>query len=141
MRLLDVYQSDSYRHLYDLLAERTPEQSISHKAMPTWEEHVEFVGSKPYPHWYLIEVVTECVDFALITEIVGAVYLSKQREIGISIYSKHRGNGYGKNAVKALMARNPGPFLANVNPANTISAGLFRDLGFGLVQHTYGRAA
>ena len=137
MRLLDVYQSDSCGHLYRLLAERSPEQSISHKEMPSWEKHVEFVESRPYLCWYMVEVVTECVDFALVTEIAGAVYLSHNREIGIGIFKQYRGNGYGKSAVKMLMAKHPGRFLANVAPCNAPSIGMFRDLGFGHIQNTY----
>lgn len=133
MRLLDVYAvpgAESY--LWRLLSERTPEQSISHKAMPTWDEHVSFIESRPYEAWYLIEAVLENVDdVALHTEIVGATYLSKQREIGIGIFSQYRGNGYGKHAVRTLMARHPGRFLANINPANEPSIQLFRSLGFG----------
>ena len=59
--------------LYDLLSERTPEESISHKSMPTYPEHEKFVQSNPYFAWYLIDVDGQ---------FVGSIYLSKQREIG-----------------------------------------------------------
>jgi RimJ/RimL family protein N-acetyltransferase len=133
MRLISAYSHpDALRRLYDLLAERKPEQSISHKRMPSWEEHVAFVESRPYEAWYLIDVVTENVDdVALITEIAGAVYLSRQREIGIGIFERFRGNGYASHAVRSLMTRHPGRFLANINPANEPSIKLFRSLGFG----------
>jgi len=113
--------------LYDLLAERTPEQSISHKSMPTMEEHAKFVRSLPYRAWYLIEVGNEYV---------GCVYLSKQREIGVSIFEKRRGNGYATEAVRELMRKWPGRFLANINPLNTASMAFFKKLGFSLLQVT-----
>ena len=34
--------------LYDLLKERTPTVSISHKALPSFKEHCRFVASHPY---------------------------------------------------------------------------------------------
>jgi RimJ/RimL family protein N-acetyltransferase len=117
--------------LYALLAERTPEQSISHKAMPTMEEHIAFVDSVPYEAWYIVLDDLE--------DAVGACYLSKQREIGVSIFKAWRGMGYGKWAVQELMRLHPGKFLANVAPTNPVSAHMFARLGFNLIQHTYAK--
>jgi RimJ/RimL family protein N-acetyltransferase len=128
MNLIDVYSSDSAGILYRLLEERTPEQSISHKSMPTRHEHENFIASKPYTAWYLIEVDGE---------IVGATYLSKQREIGIFIFEAQRGSGYGKKAVSLLMRAHPGKFLANVGLQNGPSRTFFRKLGFDLLSLTY----
>lgn len=130
MKLIPVHsRPDAVLHLWMLLKERTPEQSISHRVMPTWDDHVEFVESHPYQFWALIENDIE---------VVGACYLSKQNEIGISIYAEHRGNGYGPRAVKALMQMmGPRDYLANVNPENDASARMFEDMGFSICQHTY----
>ena len=129
MQLTDVYSSEQYIWtLYDLLRERTPEESISHNETPGWKEHCEFVRSEPYAAWYVIEV-----DFYP----VGATYLTKQREIGIFIFKAYQGQGYGKQAVKMLMEKHPGPFLANVNPANEKSKKLWESLGGEVIQHTY----
>ena len=128
MNLVDVYQCDAAWNLYNLLFERTKEQSISHKAMPSYEEHLRFIASKPYMAWYLIEV-----NGAM----VGAVYLSKQREIGISIFKQWQGQGFAWDAVTELMRRHPGRFLANINPANVASIGLFTNLNFKHIQNTY----
>jgi RimJ/RimL family protein N-acetyltransferase len=131
MELVDVYTYDgSDTILLVLLSERTQQQSISHKRMPSWEEHVAFVRSMPYKAWWLIEV-----DNAP----VGAVYLSRQNEIGVSIFKAHQRKGYGPEAVRQVMAKFPfvRRYVANVNPANEASATMFRRLGFGLVQHTY----
>lgn len=128
MRLVDVYGHDEALDvLHHLLAEREPHQNISHKAMPTWEQHCAFVRSKPYAHWYLID----CGD------ITGATYLTHQREIGVGILRKHRGNGFARNAIRMLMERHPGTFLANISPANSESIKLFTGLGFNLIQSTY----
>lgn len=131
MNLESVYgftQETTSDILWDLLDERTPEQSISHKGMPTNDEHLSFIASKPYQAWYFI--------FAS-DDIVGSIYLSKRGEIGISIFKEYWGKGYGKQAVKMLMEMNSGPFYANINPGNTPSIKLFKNLGFKHIQQTY----
>ena len=115
--------------LYDLLLERTPEQSISHKAMPTLADHTAFVRSQPYQCWYLI----------LLEDYVGSIYLSKQREIGVFIFKEHQGNGCATEAVDLLMGKWPGPFFANVAPTNPASQRFFEKLGFKHIQNTYAR--
>lgn len=126
------------RVLYDLLAERTPGQSISHKAMPTYREHQAFVASNPYQFWYLISGQTR-TDFwgGKLNEMLGAIYLTRQREIGLSIFRAHQRKGYGRAAVLELMRMHPGRFLANVNPANEASRKLWESLGGRLLQVTY----
>lgn len=130
--LVDVYQTYSSMHvLYELLGERKPEESISHKRMPTWEEHCDFVRSRPYTAWYIIDIDSEPV---------GAVYLSRQREVGIGIFKRHRGKGYAKQAITELLEKYPGKVYANINPANGPSISLFRSLNFqGPIQVTLER--
>lgn len=129
MRLVPVgSEKRSVDILYALLAERTPEESISHVEMPTLDKHRKFVKSNPYQFWALIQINHIYV---------GCVYISKQRELGISIFKEHRGKGYATKAIKMAMDKFPGRFLANVNPKNQKSADLFKKLGFHLVQHTY----
>lgn len=125
IELEDIYEDiDGHMFfLWMLLSERTSEQSISHRAMPTWKEHCAFVDSRPYLHWYSI------TNTGL--ETVGAIYLTRQREIGISIHTEDRGHGYATAAITELMRLHPGRFLANINPANEASIALFRKLGFG----------
>ena len=129
MNLVSIYtRPDRARVLYALLAERRPSESISHRAMPTWEEHIKFVESRPYEAWYFIDN----------SETVGTCYLSKQNEIGVFIFEKFRGRGHGTWAIGAIMARHgKRRYLANINPRNLGSAKLFANLGFRLIQHTY----
>lgn len=129
MKLVSVYRSpDAPLYLYALMTEREAHVNISHRAMPTAEQHLAFVRSRPYRAWYLCHVKHR---------VVGAIYLSKQGEIGIFIFKAHRGHGYGKQAVKALMDKHPGNFLANINPANEASIKFFEKLGFRPMQVTY----
>jgi hypothetical protein len=67
MKLVSVYQEPAAKWmLFDLLRERTPEQSISHKVMPTFDEHSAFYHSIPYAAWYAIKagrpLTSECVQ-------------------------------------------------------------------------------
>lgn len=129
MILLDVYEPDgcatfaTVNFLYMLLAERTPEESISHRRMPTFSEHLNFVESRPYARWQLIQHgYYPC----------GAVYLTRNREVGIAIRQTHRGQGLGSLALGAFLRKlNDGRLLANINSANSASIALFRKHGFG----------
>lgn len=133
-------------HLYRLLQERTPEVNISHRRMPTWEQHCQYVQRhldgkvlydddgeivfEPHQHWYLVHAVPGGV--------IGQVYLTLRREIGVQIYWNKQKRGYGGAAVDALLeVTGPGEYLANVNPKNAASAKLWRSRGFSLIQHTY----
>jgi RimJ/RimL family protein N-acetyltransferase len=132
MRLLPVhFVADAATWLYALLLDREPSQNISHRGMPTVEQHLAFVRSNPYEEWNLVEVVDS---------IVGATYLTRAGEIGIFIFKAYRGHGYGKRAVQMMMEKHKDKrLLANINPANEASIGMFQKLGFNLIQHTYER--
>ena len=153
MKLIPISEHpDSAKILYDLLAEREPSASISHKKMPTWEEHLVHVGwmappssrqahsdvgdvgarlGEPrYQGWFLIQVD----DLA---EPEGAIYLTRRNEIGVAIFRKWRGYGYGPRAVRLLIEKyGPAHYLANVAPANEASRKMFEKLGFRTIQHT-----
>lgn len=132
MKLRDVYEPEtaaaSAAMLYQLLAEREPQESISHRSMPAWLDHVEFVKRRPYAAWYVVEA--DCP--------VGACYLTRAGEIGIGILRECRGKGYAKAAITELMRLHPrGEYLANINPHNLVSLKLFESIGFkGPIQVT-----
>lgn len=117
------------KFLYKLLEKRDPIANISHKKMPSYEEHVQFVLSKPYSVWYVIIANNERV---------GSIYLSKQDEIGILLTSDMTGKGVGKIALVQLMRKNPRKrYLANVSPKNKKSMEFFEKNGFRFIQYTY----
>lgn len=129
MKLIDVYKhKNSAELLYQLLQEREQHQCISHKELPSFINHLRFVDSRPYLAWYLVE---------LRGTVIGATYLTRQREIGIFLFREHQGKSLGAKAVQLLMDAHPGPFLANVAPTNPGSSEFFKNLGFKLIQHTY----
>ena len=123
-----IKESD-YRFLYDLLLQRNSNVNISHKIMPTYEEHIKFVRSQPYSKWYIIEIDGERV---------GSIYLTNQNEVGIFVAERSQAKGIGSNALNVLIDQNPGlRYLANINPENKKSIDFFEKSGFVLIQHTY----
>jgi RimJ/RimL family protein N-acetyltransferase len=136
IRLIDVYSNDIRKEgaediLYDLLKERDPAANISHQEMPTMEEHRAFVRKMPYRHWYLIQRIKKP------EWLVGAIYLTNQREVGIAIFKKHQGKGYGTEAMKLMMEKHPGKFYANISPHNPKSVQFFKQFGIKLIQNTF----
>ncbi len=86
--------------------------------------------SRPYKGWFILFDGKEPV---------GATYLSKNDEIGIFIFKKYRGRGYGAEALGRIMKQFPRVkrFLANVNPANRRSIEFFKRRSFRHIQNTY----
>ena len=115
--------------LYELLKNKDPNSNISHKKMPSYAEHIEFVMSEPYTNWYIIECDKKNV---------GAIYLSKQDEIGISINNDYEYDQIAKTALKSLMKLNPRKrYLANVGPNDVRSQEFLLKNGFTGLEHIY----
>lgn len=134
VELSSIYTGDADQNnscLYQLLAERQSYESISHSGMPTFNQHVDFIQRRPYKFWGFV-VQGE-------GNVVGSVYLTFSNEIGIAIFNRYRRLGYGRAAIRKLIAMHPNEsyFLANINPTNAKSILLFKDLGFGIIQETY----
>ena len=115
--------------LYDLLKIRDPLANISHKKMPSYNEHVNFILSNPYAVWYIIEYEGKNI---------GSIYLSKQDEIGISLFDNLLYDKIGKNIIKFLMKNNPRKrYLAKVSPQNKKLQNFFVNNGFIGLEYTY----
>jgi RimJ/RimL family protein N-acetyltransferase len=128
IKLKKVSTSDCL-FLYDLLKERDSNVNISHKKMPTYNQHIKFVTSQPYSKWYIIQQDIQSI---------GSIYLSKQNEIGIFLIKNMRGKKIGQMALEMIMKKHPKKkFLANVNPKNKKSIDFFIENDFKLIQYTY----
>ena len=129
MKLISVYsEPTAVKLLYELLSQRTPETNISHKEMPSWEEHVRFVNKKPYDKWWLIRNRNGWA---------GGIYVTRLHEVGIQLFSEHQGKGVGSQALIKVMALYPDGLLANINPRNDGSKRFFEKHGFKLIQETF----
>lgn len=128
LTLREVEKID-YEFLFKLLQDRKPNVSISHKKMPTYLQHVEFIESKPYEKWYIV---------LLDEKNIGSTYLSKNDEIGISLIEEMQGKGMGSRILELIIEKNPrNRYLANINPNNSRSVRFFEKNGFKLIQHTF----
>lgn len=158
IHLVDLYDGSRVRAgalewLYELMKEREPEINISHRELPTFEQHRQFWSRRVYRFCYLIEFTADTPEEA---QAVGgyvapvwAGYLSAthNNEIGIVLRKDFRGRGLGPRAVKLLMQLhqpNPaepsvrnGHWLANIAPMNERSQRMFTSLGFKQIQLTY----
>ena len=128
IKLNQVTKNDTL-FLYDLLKNKDPNANISHKKMPSYDEHVEFVMSKPYTNWYIIEYEKKNV---------GAIYLSKQDEIGISVSNDYEYDQIVKPALKLLMKLNQRKrYLANTSPKDVRSQEFLLKNGFIGLEYVY----
>jgi len=126
---LKTVSSSDHKFLFELLSQRKSYENISHKKMPTFEEHVKFVSSAPYSKWYIVR---------LNSTKIGTVYLTHQNEIGIHVIEEVRGKDVAKQALELIMKKNPkSRYLANINPKNKRSIKFFTKNGFKLIQYTY----
>ena len=120
---------DDAKFLFDLLKQREGIINISHKSLPTWEEHVEFIKNNTYQSWDII-----WVDDVRI----GNIYLTDRDEIGIFLDKESQSNGYGSIAINEFMKKNGKKrYLANINPTNYKSIQFFGKHGFIHIQNTY----
>lgn len=144
IQLINVYdEPTAEKVLYDLLLERTPEQSISHRKMPTYAEHQAFVRSKPYQAWYLIRGYrflrnVDPINPPIVDDgFIGNTYLTHDSEIGLFIFNKYHAHGFGSAAINAMRRLHPVDMLANISPHNTVSQRFFAKHGAKLIQCTY----
>ena len=126
-----IIKEIDHNFLYKLLLQRKEIVNISHKNMPTYEEHVEFVKSDPYSKWYIIQIDEKKI---------GSIYLTKQNEIGIHILGEYEDGERYKTIIKEFILKYPQDnFFVNISPRNELYINFVNDLGFHLIQHTYER--
>ena len=128
MKLKLVTENDAL-FLHDLLKARDSLVNISHKKVPSYSEHVNFILSNPYTAWYIIEYEEEKI---------GSAYLSKQDEIGIFLTDDSLYDKIGKSVINLLIKNNPRKrYLANVSPQNKKLQNFFVNNGFTGLEYTY----
>jgi len=128
MKLKLVTENDAL-FLYELLKTRDSLANISHKKVPSYDEHVNFILSNPYTAWYIIEYEEEKI---------GSAYLSKQDEIGIFLTDDSLYDKIGKSVINLLIKNNPRKrYLANVSPQNKKLQNFFVNNGFTGLEYTY----
>lgn len=135
--------------LWNLLAERPAKANISHRRMPSLQEHQAFIDAKPYRVWFLINADLAPIGFGQIFgwHSVGAIYATRRNEIGIAILRRFHRRGLARQAITRFVKDVPplpeisservGHYIANISPENEGSHALFEGLGCTLAQLTY----
>jgi hypothetical protein len=128
IRLKQVTKKDM-EFLYEFLKEREPNENISHKKIPTFNEHKKFVLSKPYQKWYIV---------LLNNEKIGTIYLSIINEIGLHFKKKYQTNILRNKVLHELIEKNQkNRYLVNINPRNKSLISFYKSKKFKKIQHTY----
>jgi len=128
IKLKNIEAEEDIKFLYVLLEERPTYANISHKQMPTYEQHKAFVNSKPYDIWFIIWNNNNRV---------GSIYKTKPGEIGIFVKKEFQHQGIAKTAIPMIYNLGVEKNIANVSPLNPKSITLFEKLGFKHIQNTY----
>lgn len=132
-RQITQTEEDS-RVLYEFLAQR--ETSISHKAMPSWESHLDFVQNNPYRHWAFIEFEAR---------LVGTIYVQNDNSIGIS-WPMGTADHYAAviqsiisnfSPLPPIKSIRPDNFTINVAPDNKLLSQALLEMDCVLLQTTY----
>lgn len=134
VRLQGVYRTPGHVEiLYELLKERTPLMNINHRGLPSFAHHRAFVRKKPYAGWFFVKDGDKIVGMTLLDNRTGV------NEIGVFIFKKFQGKGYGAKAVRLLLAKfkRSKRFACFISPKNKRSIDFFKGLGFKHIQNTY----
>lgn len=120
--------------LYNLLKERV--HNISHKQLPSYEEHKSFILNHPYREWFLVKNNSTYY---------GSIYVLDNNCIGINIDTDNmniikKSINWVVSEIKPLpgikSVRNK-DFHININPNNKKMAKLLDNLNADLIEHTY----
>ena len=127
LRFRLINKSD-LKFLFNHLKERDPREKISHKKMPTYDEHVKFVLSKPYSKWYIIFERNKKI---------GSVYLTKADELGLHLKKEYFRESLLKEILESLMKSEPNKrFVFNVSPRNKKFMKFLQKNGYVISQQT-----
>lgn len=120
---LRIVSDEDIEFLYEILKERDETVNVTHKKIPTFEEHKKFVNSKPYDAWYIILKDSRKV---------GHINLD-HFEIGWFIKKEYQKFGFAVEAFRKLkQAHKRTKYFGKVNPKNEPARKLLEKLGFKL---------
>ena len=128
IRFVELRKNDA-GFLFELLLQRSSKANISHKKIPTYEEHIKFIMSTPYYKWYIVKKDHDSI---------GAVYLTQLNEIGISLVKKFDNEKIKNEVLELIMKKHPKKrYIVNINPKNKQGINFFKKRGFRLIQYSY----
>ena len=131
---IDKYDKQHLEATYHILSKR--EFHISHKSLPTFSQHINFVKNHPYRVWYLIKDANS---------FLGTSYLGEDNSVGITLLSGLQSD-YEIVINTMLTMHKPfhpiqslrsSYFHFNIHPKNTSLINAVKALGFSHIQNTY----
>lgn len=135
----DLNESD-IQFLYEMLKERTnlPNINISHKKLPTYEEHKKFIESQPWQECWILFYNGGRIGYCYLTK-SAPNYLGN--EIGIYITKNMQKQGHGTFYLQKFLDHikkfyKP-PFYVNTHPNNIIMQKFIKKIGFKQLQLTW----
>lgn len=130
-----IPNKDQINELYVQLKNRV--FSISHRDLPSMEEHKNFVKNNPYRAWFIVKIQNK---------ILGNIYIQYDNSIGFNfqeeitskeieetielIYSKFK-------PLKSIPSKRPDYFFINVNSSNLSLQKKLFSLNYLEIQRTY----
>lgn len=122
-----------YGWLYDLLQQRMTRLgvNISHRRMPSYEDHVAFWDAQPYACAWIIMSGYRPVGYFYLTKILN--------ELGIQCFAEFDTQAFYLVVIDHVLKMGLGEILANVNPRHSELITALRARGFEVCQHTYRR--
>jgi hypothetical protein len=130
-----VPTKEQTEELYEQLVQR--DFSISHKSVPQYEEHFEFVSNHPYRAWFLIKDIKN---------FVGNVYVQYDNSIGLNciddITEVQIGNILNLLTSKlsplaAVPSARLGDFFLNVSSSNILLQDKLKNIGLIECQRSF----
>ena len=137
VKLIKVNNSKSHvLILYKILKERDRKSNISHKKIPTLEDHKIFINAFPYRYWFIIKKSRN---------ILGSAYITKSNEISITLLKKSKSHFIETinlilaniKPLPAIASRRNGNFTLNLAPDNKFYINILNDIGSKKIQETY----
>lgn len=122
--------------LYNILKSRDKKNDISHRSLPTFKEHQNFINSMPYRYWLLIYKKKN---------IIGSVYITYLNEISIKLI---KNNSLAYKMTLYLIVANIKPlspipskrnknFVINISPKDKFYVTLLSKIGAKKIQETF----
>ena len=120
--------------LYELLIKR--KHNISHKEMPTYDDHRKFVNNHPYRYWYI--VISNKIP-------IGSFYIKFDNSIGLNILEESKEiienilNFINSNMepIESIKSMIPDYFFVNIPSSNINLIKIFKDLNKKSIQASF----
>jgi len=121
VKLKEVTEEDA-KFLYEMLKERDSIINVTHKKLPSFAQHLQYIKSQPYDAWYIILVESKKV---------GHIEIFSDDRIGWFLKKEFKGFGFVIPAfeeLKKLHKREK--YIGKVNPKNFEAQNLLIKLKF-----------